>query len=190
MLGDFWKAQVEFKFKCNVFTTTIQGALLSSSCAVACQKGSLSETELSSLDACQNRLARRLLCNDEEELGQRALRERVGGSEQDGTSWGTKTQVSAVPLLRYGPDSPVQDLGEEVHRLSFLEAHSTSSTESARSSSTTINFSFPTTFFVISSAKLEFFPPSRDIRIALRGTLSQILCGHQVWRAARIHISL
>ena len=61
MLGQFWKPQVDFKFKCNVFKATMQGALLSGLCTCAGENGSFAEIELFPLERCQNQLARRLL---------------------------------------------------------------------------------------------------------------------------------
>ena len=61
MLGQFSKKQVDFKFKCNVFKATIQGALLSGLCAFEGQNGSFTSKELFPLEACQNKLARRLV---------------------------------------------------------------------------------------------------------------------------------
>ena len=40
MMGQFWKAKVNFKFQCNVFKATVHGALLSGLCAFAGQNGS------------------------------------------------------------------------------------------------------------------------------------------------------
>ena len=61
MMGQFWKARVNFRLKCNVFKATVQGALLSGLCAFAGQSGSFTENELHQLEECQNKLARRLL---------------------------------------------------------------------------------------------------------------------------------
>ena len=55
------EAKVDFKFNCNVFFATTQGALLSGLCACAGLSGSFSENELFPLERCQNKLARRLL---------------------------------------------------------------------------------------------------------------------------------
>ena len=44
MVGHFRKATVNFKFKCNVFKATVQGALLSGLCAFAGQNGSFTES--------------------------------------------------------------------------------------------------------------------------------------------------
>ena len=60
-MGQFRKAKVNFKFKCNVFKATVLGALLSGLCAFGRQSGSFTEGELNQLEACQNKLARRLL---------------------------------------------------------------------------------------------------------------------------------
>ena len=62
MMGLVWKAQVDSKYKCNVFKATVQGALLSGLCAFARHffYGSCTEDELFPLEACHNRLARRL----------------------------------------------------------------------------------------------------------------------------------
>ena len=68
MKGQFWKAKVDFKFKCNVCKATIQGALLSGLCASAGQHESFTENELFPLEGSQIKLARRLL----EKLGRRA----------------------------------------------------------------------------------------------------------------------
>ena len=51
------KAKVDFKFKCNVFKATTQGALLSRLCACAGQSGSFAVNELFPLERCQNKLA-------------------------------------------------------------------------------------------------------------------------------------
>ena len=56
MVGQFWKAKVDFKFKCNVFKASIQGALLSGLCAFARPDGSFTENELFPLKKCQNKL--------------------------------------------------------------------------------------------------------------------------------------
>ena len=63
MLGEFWKAPVNFEVKCRVFKATAQGPLLAGSCACAAQHGSLAENEILPLESS-------ILCNDEEELGQ------------------------------------------------------------------------------------------------------------------------
>ena len=61
MMGLVWKAQVDSQYKCNVFKATVQGALLSGLCAFARNfYGSCTEDELFPLEACHNRLARRL----------------------------------------------------------------------------------------------------------------------------------
>ena len=72
MMGQFWKAQVDFKFMCNVFNATYQGALLSGLGAFLGQNGSLTQNKLSPLKACQNKLARRLLAMTTRKLGRRA----------------------------------------------------------------------------------------------------------------------
>ena len=60
MVGQLRKATVNFKFKSNVFTATVQGALLSGLYAFAGQNGSITGSELNRLESGQNKLARRL----------------------------------------------------------------------------------------------------------------------------------
>ena len=60
--GQFRKAQVDLKSECNVFEATVQGVF-------AGQNGSFTENELFPLEACQNRLARRLFATTRRNFG-------------------------------------------------------------------------------------------------------------------------
>ena len=61
MMGQLWRAKVNFKFKCNVFMATVQVALLTGLCTFAGQNGSITGGELNQLEASQKKLARRLV---------------------------------------------------------------------------------------------------------------------------------
>ena len=61
MIGQFGEARVNFKFKCNVSKATVQVALLTGLFAFAGQNGSFTEGDLNQLEACQKKLARRLV---------------------------------------------------------------------------------------------------------------------------------
>ena len=55
MLGELEKSSVNFKFECNVFKSTDQGALHSGLCAFAGQNGSFTRNTLFPVEAGQNR---------------------------------------------------------------------------------------------------------------------------------------
>ena len=68
MIGQFGKARVNPKFKCNVFKATMQVALLTGLCAFAGQNESFTEGDLNQLEACQKRLCEAPRCDDEEKF--------------------------------------------------------------------------------------------------------------------------
>ena len=76
MLGDFWKAQVNCKFMCNVSKAT-QGALLSGLRAVAGQNGSFTENWLLSHGSVSEQIGASTPCTDEEDLGQSAKKKTI-----------------------------------------------------------------------------------------------------------------
>ena len=84
MLGDFWKAQVNLIFKCNVFKATVQSALPSGFCAwflrlvfapLQARTEFYRERALS-LGSVSEQIGASTSCDDEKELGQLAKEDR------------------------------------------------------------------------------------------------------------------
>ena len=84
MLGQFWKPQVDFKFKCNVFPKQPHRAHCCQACALVQDKMEASQRMSSSLWKDARITCKTAGCSDEEKLGQRA--EHAANSDQSAAS--------------------------------------------------------------------------------------------------------